>query len=138
MVAFFYHLDYNDHLPDKSELSLIQLHARMFSIADQYEIPSLGGLALRKYSYGQAVSQNPVELLESIHDVYETTPSCIGQLREIACMAIRRHLPRILDDKDVAGIYEIVLTANLEFVKDLLRSYVSNRFYGTCEPCNSS
>ena len=137
MVAFLYDFDYDDDVPDEADMSLLQLHARMFALADQYDVPSLGALSLRKYSRC-TVSWNPIEFLVSIQDVYETTPSCIRQLRKTACMAIRKHLPSMLQDEHVAQMCERVLTEYVEFTKDLLRTYVSDPFYGNCQCCGSN
>lgn len=137
MVAFLYNFDYDNDMPDEPDMSLLQLHARMFALADQYDIPSLGTLALRKYSSRCTVSWNPIEFLGSIQIVYETTPSCIRQLRKTVCMVIRKHLPSMLREEHVAQMCEEVFTENVEFTKDLLRSYVSDPLYGNCQSCGS-
>jgi speckle-type POZ protein len=138
MINFFYNMDYDDDLPDEADMSPLQLHARMFALADQYDIPGLSTIALEKYSSRCAVSWVPMEFLASIQDVYETTPICIRQLRDTACMAIRKHLPKMLDDTDVAEMYEKILVENPGFVRDLLRSYVCNPLYGRCSLCCSN
>lgn len=38
MVHFFYNVDYHDELPEGVDISPLQLHARMFALADQYEL----------------------------------------------------------------------------------------------------
>lgn len=137
MVAFFYNLDYDNDLPEEADMSLLQLHVRMFALADQYDIPGLSVLAADKYSSRCVVTWRPMEVLTSIPDVYGTTPLYIRQLRDTACTAIREHLPRMLQDKDVEETYEMILAEIPEFTKDLLRSYVSNPLYGDCQWCGS-
>lgn len=137
LVVFLYNFDYDNDLPDELGISLLQLHARMFALADQYDIPDLGTVALRKYYSRCKVSWDPVEFLLSIHEVYETTPSCINELRHTACTAIRNHLPGMLQDETVAEMYEEVLTENVEFAKDLLKSYIDHPVYGRCQFCIS-
>ncbi|PVH94118.1 hypothetical protein DM02DRAFT_694091 [Periconia macrospinosa] len=50
LVAFFYQADYSSDMPSGPEISPLQLHVRMFAIADQYEIPRLAAIAADKYS----------------------------------------------------------------------------------------
>jgi hypothetical protein len=138
MVTFFYNTDYDDDLPDGTELSLLQLHTRMFALADQYEILNLSTIAAKKYCSRCAVSWTPTEFLASIRDVYGSTPSCVRNLRDSACMAIRKHLPQMLDDESIAKLYEETLTENPDFAKDLLKSYVNEPFYGNCSTCGSN
>lgn len=137
MVRFFYDMDYDDNLPEETDMSLLQLHARMFALADVYDIPGLRAIAQEKYSSRCAVWR-PREFLESIHDVYERTPTTIRQLRDAACIAIRKNLPKMLEDEGIAGFYEEILTEIPEFTKDLLRSYVRAHFYGDCNSCGSN
>jgi speckle-type POZ protein len=129
MVAFLYDFDYDDDVPDEADISLLQLHARMFALADQYDVPSLGALSLRKYSSRCTVSWNSIKFLVSVQDVYETTPSCIRQLRKTACIAIQKHLPSMLQDEYIAQMCEGVTTEYVKFTKDLLRTYLSDPFY---------
>lgn len=137
LVDFFYSSEYDDCLPEDADISLLQLHARMFALADQYDIPGLSNLAAEKYSSRCTASWTPLELIVSLQDVYETTPVSIRQLRNIACMAVRKHLPEMLNNKEVAEMYDKVLSETPDFTKDLLRCYVSNPLYGHCQSCRS-
>lgn len=132
LVNFFYSSEYDDCLPEDANVSLLQLHARMFSLADQYDIPSLSNLAAEKYSSRCIASWTPLELLVSLQDVYETTPLSIRRLHNTACMAVRKHLPGMLDNKEVAEMYEKVLSETPDFKKDVLRCYITNPLYGHC------
>jgi speckle-type POZ protein len=138
MVNFFYNMDYGHDLPDEADISPLQLHAQMFALADQYDILGLGAIALEKYIYRCLESWLPMEFLASIRDVYETTPICIKELRDTVCMTIRKHLPTMLDNTDVAETYEKILEENPGFARDLLKSYVYNPLYGICLSCNSN
>ncbi|KAF2802865.1 uncharacterized protein BDZ99DRAFT_548055, partial [Mytilinidion resinicola] len=137
MVSFFYDMDYDDNLPEETDISLLQLHARMFALADEYDIQGLSTIAQEKYSSRCAVWR-PREFLESIHDVYGRTPTTTRQLRDAACMAIRKNLPKMLEDEGIAGFYEEILTEIPEFTKGLLRSYVEAPFYRECISCSSN
>ncbi|PVH98932.1 hypothetical protein DM02DRAFT_530236, partial [Periconia macrospinosa] len=135
LVTFFYRMDYNDDLPDGTNLSPLQLHVRMFALADQYDIPDLATVAAEKYSSECSASWVPADFLASIPDIYESTPACSRKLRDLACLSIRRHLPRLLEDESIAGLYRDTLVNNPDFARDLLASYVDNPLCGSCATC---
>jgi hypothetical protein len=136
LVNFFYDSEYDDCLPEDADLSLLQLHARMFALADQYDIPGLKTLAAEKYSSRCTTSQT-LELLVSLRDVYETTPPSIRRLRHTAYIAVRKRLPEILRNKEASEMYDKILSEIPDFTKDLLRCYVSDPVYGHCQSCCS-
>jgi hypothetical protein len=45
MMDFFYHADYKEDPEDTAEISVLQLHAQTFLLADQYDIPGLLSIA---------------------------------------------------------------------------------------------
>ncbi len=96
MVNFFYSMDYDDDIPEVTEqetgprLSLLQFHARMFALGDRYDIPGLRVVAVKKYSSRCAASCDPLELIESVYDVYERTTVSVRQLRNAACVLMRK------------------------------------------------
>ncbi|EUC39844.1 hypothetical protein COCMIDRAFT_41722 [Bipolaris oryzae ATCC 44560] len=137
LVDFLYSSEYDDSLLEEADISLLQLHARMFALADQYDIPGLIHLAAEKYYSRCTTSWEPLELLVSLQDVYETTTVSTKQLRNIACLAIRKHLPEMLDNKEVAEMYNKVLSEIPDFTKDLLRCYTTIPFLGHCLSCHS-
>ncbi len=137
MVDYFYHADYSDDLGEKAEIHPLQLHVKMFSLGDQYEIPHLSTVAAQKYSTRCTSSWDAFEFLTSIADIYETTPSCIKQLRDMACLEIRKHLPGMLKNTIVAEEYEKILVEVPDFAKELLKSYVHRPLYGHCIWCAS-
>jgi hypothetical protein len=110
----------------------------MFALADQYDILDLGNIAVEKYSSRCAASWMPMEFLASVQEIYKTTPACIRDLRDMACTIIRKHLPEMLDNKEVAEFYERTLVDVPEFARDLLNSYVSKCLYSYCMTCGSS
>lgn len=137
MVHFFYSMDYDDEMPDGVDMSPLQLYTRMFALADLYGISSMSAFAVEKYTSRCDAAWMPTEFLASIHDVYETTPSCVKTMRELVCKTIREHLPSMLDSEDVAEMFERVLVERTEFANDLLKSYVSSSLYGHCTACGS-
>lgn len=143
MVDFFYSMNYDDEIAEATEqetpldISLLQLHARMFALGDRYDIPGLRDVALEKYTSRCATLAEPVEFIESIYDVYERTPTSIKQLRNAACTGMRKDLREMLEDKTVATIYEKVLVEVPEFTRDMLELYVRAPSYGNCPTCGS-
>src|SRR5271156_1713249 len=116
MVNFFYSMNYDDEIPEETgdetrpPISLLQLHARMFALGDRYDVPGLRDMAVKKYSSRVAVPGAPLELLESIYDVYKGTPASVRQIRDTADVLVRKNLPKMLDEAAVATAYEKVLT----------------------------
>ena len=93
---------------------------------------------MKKYSSRCTVHLEPLELIESICDVYEGTTMSVRQLREIACNLMRKNLPGMLDDEAVETVYEKVLIEVPEFARDMLEVYVYTPLYGDCSTCKSN
>lgn len=143
LVEFFYCMDYNYDMSEAAEEkteprpSLLQFHARMFALGDQYDISALRDVAVKKYSTRCVVSWDPAEFLTSIHDVYAGSAASVRSLRDAACTLMRKNLPKMLDDKGVAAIYEEVVSEIPDFTKDMLGLYVKGPLYGDCGTCGS-
>jgi speckle-type POZ protein len=137
LVQFFYSLDYSDEVPEDSGLSPLQLHAKMFGLADEYIIPELLPVAASKYSAWCLESWEPLVFLTSIPDVYDAAPALVPLLRHTACMAIRKELPEMLEEEAVAERYRKTVAENPEFATDLLQSYIEGPLYWHCSSCNS-
>ena len=135
-------MDYDTSMLEDTEtesppqMSPLQLHARMFTLGDRYDISGLRSVAAKKYSSRCDVSE-PLEFIDSIYDVYEGTPASIGQLRALACIRMRSRLPKILDEEVVRTAYQRVLTDVPEFSRDLLDSYVKAPLFRRCSTCYS-
>jgi hypothetical protein len=137
LVQFFYNMDYDEVLPLYADVTILQLHARMFALADKYEIPDLPSVAADKYSARCLTFWKPLEFLSSIQDVYDGTPPSISLLRKIAYTAIRRNLPAMLNDETISKLYDQAVTEYPDFTKDLLQSYVINPVFRHCYTCSS-
>jgi hypothetical protein len=48
LVQFFYSMDYDEVLPADADDSLLKLHAKMFALADRFEISDLLSVAANK------------------------------------------------------------------------------------------
>jgi hypothetical protein len=141
IVNFFYSMNYDDEIPEEAghktrpPISLLQLHARMFTLGDRYDILGLRDVAVKKYSARAAVSGVSLELLESIYDVYKGTYAFIRQLRDTASVLVRKNLLKMLNEAAIATAYEKVLTEVPEFTKELLGIYIKAALYGECYTC---
>ncbi|KAL8949892.1 MAG: hypothetical protein Q9222_004030, partial [Ikaeria aurantiellina] len=102
MMRYFYVLDYaeKDSLHDTTTPSTLDIHARMYVIADKYGITSLQDIARCKFEYEAGVLQsqdsNKVSslksLLEAVPIVYTMTPNTDPTLRKMLSQAIACHL----------------------------------------------
>jgi hypothetical protein len=138
LVQFFYSLDYSDVVPVDTGISPLQLHAKMFGLADEYDIPGLLHVAASKYSARCVDSWEPLEFLTSIPNVYDATPANVSLLRHTACMAIRKKLiSDMLGEKAVAERYKQTVSENPEFATDLLQTYIESPLYLHCSNCDS-
>lgn len=171
MVDYFYTGDYGDPIvptqtPDQcpvkpessneEELPPLRLHARMFALADMYQVDHLQTLAVNKY--GKAVDRTSSfqDLLDSIPDVYQLTPSSVRALRDKAIIAFRAELERAPRSGDwpfetsspdqsgqhskgaadaLIAAYDEVAAETPEFLKDLLNSYIRAPLLGQCSHC---
>ncbi|KAK4148497.1 hypothetical protein C8A00DRAFT_47652 [Chaetomidium leptoderma] len=169
MVDYFYTGDYKDRsesIPqdrskekpkcsDGERLTALCIHARMFALADMYQVDHLQSLAATKYGKALEEQPNTEELLNSISDVYQLTPASVRALRDKAVVAFRVqlgrtrwfHQPSFFADPEpsakesggaidtLRAAYDEVATESPEFLKDLLSSYIRNPLLGQCGNC---
>lgn len=138
LVSFFYKMDYNEALAEGERGTPLQIHAQMFALADEYEIADMLLKAQLKYLARCERDWDPPELLSSIPDVFGSTPDSLKELRQIACVAVRKYLPGMLKNTASAGCFERTLSENPTFAKDLLQSYIENPLFGYCQSCCSN
>ncbi|KAL8364643.1 hypothetical protein RB595_003769 [Gaeumannomyces hyphopodioides] len=167
MVEYFYTGDYTDcneatrdpskEKADNDELGLAAscIHARMFALADMYQVDHLQSLAATKYGKALEKRSNIQDLLDSIPDVYQLTPCSVRALRNKAVTALRVELgrtkrlrqytaadPTTSGDNSGGGVdsfmaaYDEVATETPEFLKDLLSSYIRTPLLGWCSNCD--
>lgn len=106
MVEFFYTGDYegcdrpdqalgeekpegNDGSSEEDGLTPLCLHARMFALADMYQVDRLQSLTVSRYGKEVDRGAKMRDLLNSITDVYQLTPSSVRALRDKAVVALR-------------------------------------------------
>ncbi|CAI6099692.1 unnamed protein product [Clonostachys chloroleuca] len=108
MIDYFNNGDYDvSAVPEIEEqnISALQFHARMFSLADKYAVDILMLLSAAKY-LDRLRNSEIVEFLGSIPAVYELTPSYVRDLRNEAIKYARINLPQGLGSTAVRQIYE--------------------------------
>ncbi|KAF3031711.1 hypothetical protein E8E12_002363 [Didymella heteroderae] len=137
LISFFYNMEYDEAPADSSSESTLQLHAQMFALADEYDIPELLLRAERKYWERCIKAWDSLEFLLSVPVVFEATPGSLLGLRQAACVAVRRYLPGMLEDAIVAKSFEKTLRENPAFAKRLLESYIETPLFGYCQTCRS-
>ncbi|KAJ9412314.1 hypothetical protein FOXG_15094 [Fusarium oxysporum f. sp. lycopersici 4287] len=137
MIEYFNNGDYDvSAAPEIEEqnISALQFHARMFSLADKYAVDSLISLSAAKY-LDRLRDSEIVEFLGSIPAAYELTPSYVRDLRDEAIKYARINLPQGLGSKPVRQIYEGIAGTTPEFIKELLDSYMETPMIGKCWDC---
>lgn len=140
MIDYFYRGDY--HAAEATQVdeqggvdvSALQLHARIFALADKYAVDSLMHLSAAKYS-NRLKHSTILDFLQSIPDVYALTPAAVRALRNEAVQHARMNLARSLVDPSVKRAYEDVASITPDFVKELLDSYMDAPVIGKCWAC---
>ncbi|GAB1320967.1 BTB domain-containing protein [Madurella fahalii] len=166
MVEYFYTGDYEDcsrseqaptekkpenngSSSEEDGLTPLRLHAKMFALADMYQVDHLQSLAVSKYGKELGWGAKIQDILDSIPDVYQLTPSSVRALRDRAVVALRAELgkPTRLrfersgdqGDKTTADTlleaYDEIAAESPEFLKDLLSSYIRAPLLGRCSHC---
>ena len=88
MIKFFYTFDYT--FPLQTETSSLGLHARVYTIADKYEVLGLKAIALENFKNGLLVShEDGKAMVEATHAVAECNPppTCDTTLHDLVVKA---------------------------------------------------
>ncbi|PTU19813.1 hypothetical protein P175DRAFT_0524143 [Aspergillus ochraceoroseus IBT 24754] len=141
LVDYLYTLDYNENLRTlnqecPSPISGLQVHARMFALADKYDIKALQVLSSEKYSNMLESSSIGSEFLGSIPDVYTLTPPSVKALRDKVARFARINLENYLQDPSSREVYKRIAIDVPDFLQDLLDLYIMNPLTGFCYRCN--
>jgi hypothetical protein len=139
LVQYFYVGDYTGlSEEDKNaypEMSELQLHARVFALADKYDVQSLCDLSAEKYSSRLQDHVDVVEFLHSVPDVYNLTPPPVERLRILFLFSARKRLENALQDSSHSQIYDSITSQVPAFTKDLLKSYITSPVRADCGEC---
>ena len=164
MIEYFYTGDYGKSststreqdkeksaCSDEERPSAPRLHAQVFALTEMYQVDTLQGLAVTKYSTALGMTPKIEELLDSIPDIYQLTPASVRGLRDKAVVAFRLFLmqtgpprqpgclsgPKPSGDEGEAAVDTLMAAYDIEaespeFAKDLLRSYIRSPLLGYC------
>jgi ribosomal protein L40E len=140
LLQYLYIGDYTSILGKDGEkndlnISTLQLHARVFALADKYAVQGLCDLVMAKYYSRLKDDFNTIEFLESIPDVYHSTPPEIDTLRVLAIHFARKHLEKSLQDRANKRIYDHITSEVPTFTKRLLDSYIASPIEADCVNC---
>ncbi|KJY01921.1 hypothetical protein TI39_contig272g00004 [Zymoseptoria brevis] len=114
LIYFFYHLDYEVKMPrtGSGETSQARIaanmpgasalaHAKVFAIAEKYQVPGLKNLAVSKFKAAMEVPQQKhADLAEIITTVFNTTPETVRDLRDLVSARLTTDCT-LLDRKDI-------------------------------------
>jgi hypothetical protein len=106
-----YGLDYSGDI----ELKPLILHAKVYALADKYEVLALKDLALRNYETAAARDWNVPDFPESIQIAYTTTPESDRGIRDIVTKTATAHTHELLRSNTA---FSAVLGSNAPFGKD--------------------
>lgn len=123
LVSFFYTEKYSDGIQTfetepPSPCSGLQIHARVFVLADKYVVNSLLPLCAEKYQRRLRSLRDHIEFIESIPEVYVLPHTSTRTLKNVA--ARFAHISNYLQEEAVQTAYNSVAQSVPEFVKDLL------------------
>ncbi|KAL1969767.1 hypothetical protein VTN77DRAFT_7276 [Rasamsonia byssochlamydoides] len=140
LIDYFYTADYDQNVESADTecappISALQIHVRMFVLADKYDIEGLRVLSSEKYSNRLMSPCSALEFLESVPDVYTLTAPSVRVLRDEVTHFARVNLENYIQDQSVREVYEKIATEVPHFVKDVLDSFITAPFIGTCFNC---
>jgi Zn finger protein HypA/HybF involved in hydrogenase expression len=139
LVSFFYTGNYSDRIQasetEQPSCSALQLHARVFVLADKYVAKNLPALCVEKYQRRLELLCDPIEFLESIPEVYALPPTSTRILKEVVARFARINISNYLREETVQMAYNSVAQSVPEFVKDLLDLYIEAPLLGNCANC---
>jgi len=116
MIQFLYHRDYSLSTVDASEGNILG-HAKVYVIADRYDIPDLKLAAMKKYQAVEPIEWNSTSFSASIQLVYESTLEP-DALRAVIAKAAASHMKELVD----RGEFVALCQGNGEVAFDILKA----------------
>jgi hypothetical protein len=119
MVDFLYSLDYDDHRQDETavEEPPLVVNAKVYIIADKYNIQSLKEWAVTKYNELLPVTWNNTSFAESARIILENTLESDFMLREVIIRKASDHAKVLLD----RGEFVALLQSHGHFAAEVLK-----------------
>ena len=117
MIDYLYCLDYNDHRNDETEESALMINARVYIIADKYDIEALKKWAVTKYQEVLSTRWNSASFIESTRLISENTPESDVMLRDVIVQKASQCAKRLFD----RGEFVKLLRSDSNFATDVLK-----------------
>lgn len=134
MLKYFYTGKYNEPTDEIKELRpRLQTQVLTYNLADKYDIPTLMGLAEKRFRSTLNKGPTPEEYLPVIADVY-TIPISINTLRAIAAEYARARIRDIIQSTSLE-LLRVTLQDVPEFAFDILELFASAPLTGHCHSC---
>jgi hypothetical protein len=134
MLRYFYNGKYNEPINGSKDLCLqLQAQALTYNLADKYNLPSLMGLAEKKFKSTLNRGPTPEEYLSIVSDVY-TVPTPTNALQAIVVEYARVNFRDIMQSADLENL-RATLQDVPEFAFDVLQLFVNAPLTGHCISC---
>ena len=134
MLKYFYTGKYNEPVNEIKELRpQLQIHVLTYNLADKYDVPTLMGLAGKRFRSKLSEGPTPEEYLSVVADVY-TIPTSTNALRAIAAEYARVKIRDIIQSTGVE-ILRATLQDVPEFAFDVLQLFANAPLTGHCHSC---
>ncbi|KAI1819443.1 BTB/POZ protein [Xylaria intraflava] len=142
MVQYMYSGTYKDQpgMPNSEQqesASALQIHARMFMLADKYQIDELEIVAVERYKELLMSQRDVAAFLGSIPDVFKITLDSKRAIRTAAVHFARCHLGKAIQNHDsLKRKYDEMAMDVPDFPAELLDSYLNVPSLVCCILCN--
>ncbi|KAK0113072.1 hypothetical protein ONS95_014778 [Cadophora gregata] len=134
MLKYFYTGKYNEPINESKELHLqLQAQVLTYTLADKYDIPTLMGLAEKRFKSTLDQGPTPEEYLSVVSDVY-TVPTPTNALRAIAVEYARIKFRDMMQSADLEFLRALLQDVP-EFAFDVLQLFVNAPLRGRCFSC---
>ncbi|EGP89223.1 uncharacterized protein MYCGRDRAFT_39186 [Zymoseptoria tritici IPO323] len=128
MIHYFYFLDYEvgkrgagletpavaADLVSEDDHALA--HAKIFAVAEKYQVPGLKELAVGKFKAAMEVHEKHPDFAEVVTTVFATTPETVRDLRDIVSTRLTTN-PNLLDSKDIESAVNSVSGLTFELLR---------------------
>lgn len=137
MVKFFYTFDY-DNAPTPPEISPLGLHARIYTIADKYEVLVLKSIALAKLKSCLSASYKDAKIMvEGTYGVTEARPhpSCDTLLHDLmieAWLHGGEHLFAEIGEAEILSLFMDVAWLSVALAARMFKSLKSDSLRASC------
>jgi len=135
MIEYFYTGDYDLHPSVENEtepFSVLELHAKVFALADKYDAHHLRKRAVDHYKH-RLEECDADEFLASIATIYQATGPTIRSLKDIAVEHAQTQLQRVARrQEDVRRTFSETVEAVPALARDMCGAWIGGRTRGSC------